>query len=133
MSQENMETMRRIIDLANAQDVDGVLEFIAADIEAHPASDQPEVGVLRGRQAYADYVRPWYEEVFEEYLIEVDEFIDSGDYVVVVGRVRARGRISGLRVGDDEVWLWRFRDGKAVEYRECTTKAHALEAAGLRE
>jgi hypothetical protein len=61
MSQKNVEMMRRIVDLANAQDVDGVLEFIGPDIETHPASDQLETRVLRGRQAYADYVRPWYE------------------------------------------------------------------------
>ncbi len=133
MSQENVEITKRIVDLANAQDVDGVLQFIGPDIEAHPASDQLETRVLRGRQAYANYVRPWYEEVFEDYLIEVDELIDVGDCVVVVGRVRGRGRMSGIEVGDDDAWLWRFRDGKAVEYRECGTKAKALEVAGLSE
>jgi ketosteroid isomerase-like protein len=63
----------------------------------------------------------------------VDEFIDLDDYVVVVGRVRGQGRTSGVEVGDDEAWLWRFRDGHAVEYRKCGTKQRALEAAGLSE
>jgi ketosteroid isomerase-like protein len=65
-------------------------------------------------------------------VIEPGEYLDLGECVVVVGRVNARGRGSGVETADTHAWLIRFRDGKAIEYRECGTKERALEAAGLR-
>ncbi len=72
-------------------------------------------------------------DVFAEFAVEAREYIDLGEFVIVIGGVRGRGRISGAPVSGDEVWLWRFRHGKAVENWECGTKAAALEAAGLSE
>ena len=87
MSQENVEIMRHIVDLANAQDVDGVLEFIGPDIEIHPASDQPETRVLRGRQAYADYARGNADRALQELedfirLHPGDDLADDAEFMV---------------------------------------------------
>jgi ketosteroid isomerase-like protein len=127
-----VEIAKRWTQLANSGDVAGVLRLMATDIECFPAEDQPDSPSFRGREAFARYLEPWL-EAFDEYRIEVSEYIDLGEYVVIVGRVNAHGRVSGVETSDDEAWLMRFRDGKAVEYHECRTKANALEAAGLRE
>jgi ketosteroid isomerase-like protein len=74
----------------------------------------------------------WH-EAWGERTVEAREFIDRGDCVIVTLRLVARGRASGIPVTTDEAHLWRFRDGRAIEYRECGTKAKALEAAGLSE
>ena len=72
-------------------------------------------------------------EAFDQHHIEVFEYIDLGEYVAVVARIHARGRMSKAPVSGDDVWLARFRSGKVVEYRECTTKQRALEFAGCAE
>jgi len=132
MSEENVEVVRQMIALNNARDFDGVLDFMAVDIECFPADDQPESESFRGREAFAAYYKEWL-ETFDEYVIEPSEYLDRGEYVILVGRVVGRGRLSQAQVSDEDAWLYRFRRGKVVEYRECGTKARALEAAGLSE
>ena len=132
MSQENVEIARRWMELNNSRDLDGVLELMASGIECFPAKDQPDSRSFRGPEAFARYVRAWL-DVFDEYEIEPREFIDAGEYVVVVGHIRGRAQVTGIEVSDEEAWLLRFRDGKAIEYRECRTKQKALKAAGLAE
>jgi ketosteroid isomerase-like protein len=132
VSRENVEIVRRLVDRANANDVSGMLEFVAPEIVCVPAADQPEAQALRGRDEFGRYLEGW-RDAWGEHATEVDEIVDGGEYVVVTGRLVGRGRASGVEVAGDETWLWRFRDGKAIEYRECGTKARALAVARLEE
>ena len=56
-----------------------------------------------------------------------------GDDVVVVLRVAARGTGSGVPIAQQRVWLWTFRDGRAVRAKAFRSKREALEAVGLAE
>jgi ketosteroid isomerase-like protein len=132
MSKENVEIMRRWVALTNGGDDWTSLDFVDPDIECFPGEDDPEAAPFRGGEAMAERIERWH-EAYDKYAIEVSEYIDLGDYVAVVAQIHGRGRISQAEVTDHEVWLVRFRDGKAVEYRACRTKDKALEAAGLRE
>jgi ketosteroid isomerase-like protein len=105
-------------------------DVILKHIVFHPGEGEPEGGPMRGSRNWGDYFLSNL-EVFPEYEVEASEYIDLGEFVIVVGHVRGRGRASGIEVHSDEVWLWRFRDGRAVEYRECGTNEKALDAAGL--
>ena len=132
MSQENVEIMRQWIALSNAGDTPAILDLLDPDIECFPAENEPEASVFRGRDAYARRALD-ARESFGQHQIEVDEYIDLGEYVAVAATIHARGRRSQAEVSGEEVWLCRFRDGKVVEYRECGTKERALQVAGLRE
>jgi ketosteroid isomerase-like protein len=132
MSRENVETARHWMALNNERDVAGVVRLMSPEIECFPADDQPEAKSFRGPDAFAGYVESWL-DVFDHYEIEASEYIDNGDCVIVVGHIEARSQATGIEVADDAAWLLRFRDGKAIEYRECKTRADALEAAGLSE
>jgi ketosteroid isomerase-like protein len=130
VSQENVEVIRLLNERINAGDRDGVLELIHPDLELFPPEDEPEAkSVYRGRAGWLEYAAYW-EETFAHWEGEVGEYIDAGEYVVVVGRIRAIGRASGVPVEDSAVWLWRVRDGMGIECREYRTKEDALEAAG---
>jgi ketosteroid isomerase-like protein len=133
MSRENVEIAKRWIELSNARDLSAILNILDPDIECFPREGEPEATAFRGREAYAKRAQDALAS-FDAYQIDVSECIDLGEYVVVVGQISARGRVSGVPVSDEEVWLLRFKDGKCLEYRECGTKANALEAAaaGLR-
>jgi ketosteroid isomerase-like protein len=129
MSEENVEIMREWIALNNARDAQGIVELLAPDFVSIPAENEPEAAVLQGPGAFGRRQADAF-ETFEKYEIEVSEYIDLGEYVVVVGHIEARGSASHAEVSADEVWLCRFRDGKVVEARECSTIERALEAAG---
>jgi ketosteroid isomerase-like protein len=109
-----------------------MLELMSPEIVGFPAADQPESEILRGPTEFGSDLHAWH-EAWGERTVEAREFIDRGDYVIVMLRLVAQGRASGIRVNADDAHLWPFRDGKAVEYRECGTREKALEAAGLRE
>ena len=132
MSRENVEVVRRMYALANRGNIEGLGALVAPDIECFPAPDEPDSKPFRGREAFIEYARGWL-EVFEQYVMEPSEYVDLGEHVVVVGRVTARGRGSGAETTGEDAWVYRLRDGQVTEYRECGTKARALEAVGLRE
>jgi ketosteroid isomerase-like protein len=118
MSQENVEMVRQLINRWNADDLAGMLELLSPEMVGFPAKDQPESSVLRGRAAFAHYFESWH-EAWGERTVEVRELVEAGDYVIAVLRLVAQGRASGFPISAHDVHLWRFRDGKAVEYREC--------------
>jgi uncharacterized protein len=61
---------------------------------------------------------------------EVEEIITQGERaVVVVAQCTFRNRLTGKAVETPKVDLWRFEDGKAVEFRELYDTAGALAAA----
>jgi ketosteroid isomerase-like protein len=132
VSQENVEIVRRMFEHFRRGDVGRTAESMSDDVLCVTAPDQPDAQVFSGRAEFVAYGQSWL-EVFDEYEVETIEFFDKGDYVVVVGHIRARGRSSGAEIESDDAWLYRLRDGKVIEYRECGTREQALEAAGLRE
>jgi ketosteroid isomerase-like protein len=133
MSQENVEVIRSLTERVNAGDTEGQLELIHPDLELFPPEYEPEAKeVYRGREGYREYL-PYWTDNFDRWHTEVVEYIDAGEYVVVVGRVYATGRASGARVEGPATWVWRVRDRMCIACREYRTKEEALEAAGLSE
>jgi uncharacterized protein len=132
MSQENVEVMRSLVERINAGDVEGELELIHPEVVVYAPENEPEGGVYRGHDGYRKYSAYW-NDVFDNYHAEVEQYLDVGDYVVVIGHIQATGRVSGVRVESPGIWVWRLRDGLGIECREYETRDEALEAAGLRE
>ena len=64
---------------------------------------------------------------------EIDEYIDAGDDVIVIGRFYGRGAGSGASVEANVSQLMTVRDGKLVRGVLFQSRADALEAAGLSE
>jgi ketosteroid isomerase-like protein len=138
MFEENVDIRRRLFERINAGDVDGELELIHPDIEWYARPDDFEGRLIRGREdCRAEVVAT--NAVFADYRLEVEEYIDAGEHLLVIGRARGKGRTSGVRLEDfhelgrPRVWSWRFRDGMGIECREFRTKEEALEAVGVQE
>jgi ketosteroid isomerase-like protein len=73
-----------------------------------------------------------FTEIFDEARYEVDEFIDAGESVVVVGRFRVRGAQSGACGTQPIALVLKLRRAKLVAYHAYFHKDQALEAVGLR-
>jgi ketosteroid isomerase-like protein len=130
VSRRNVDLARKWIAFADAGDLPSILDLLDPDVECFPAEGEPEAAPFRGRDAFERNARST-REAWGERAIEAVEYIDLGEYVAVVARISARGRVSGAPVSGMEVWLVRFKAGKCVEYRECGTKERALELADL--
>jgi ketosteroid isomerase-like protein len=131
MSQENVDTVRRSLDAYEAGDIEGMLSFMDPDGEIYSAIIGGAEGkVYRGHAGF----RSWFAETqvaFEALSTELTEFRDLGDRVLGFGRVRAKGRESGVELDSATGWLFTLRDGKIVRAEGYLDPAKALEAAGL--
>jgi ketosteroid isomerase-like protein len=62
-----------------------------------------------------------------------EEFIDAGDCVVAVIRLKAKGQSSGIEVERQDAIVYKLRDGQIVRGDYYNKREQALEAVGLRE
>jgi ketosteroid isomerase-like protein len=133
MSQENVEKMRAVFDAFNRGDLDAVVADFSADFEYVPTGALPDTdSVYRGPEEFKQFLH-WLSDEFADARMEAHEFIDAGDDLVVSMTNRGRGRRSGVETSWD-VWLvWTLRNGTAIRGQAFTSKAAALEAAGLSE
>jgi ketosteroid isomerase-like protein len=130
MSAENVQIIRRLAEAFNDRDLDAMDRDIDPGAEIYPMRAQLEGKAYRGpdgvREMLADFDQDW-----ELVRMDPDEFRDAGDQVVVLGRLRARGRASGVDLDVPMGFVWRLRDGKVVYARSFSEQADALRAAGL--
>ena len=127
---ENVELAKRFVAAHNRGDIDAMLAACHADVELDwSRSGGPEPDVYRGRDAIRR-VAEGYREVFDEILLEPEEFIDAGDDVVIpnVGTVRHR---EGITATVPSVFICTIKDGLIVRMQMFNRRDEAFEAAGL--
>jgi ketosteroid isomerase-like protein len=131
MSQENVELVRPLLAEWAEGNFWGGAELMAPDVTLRAAP--PANFVAHGREEAArqmlDLLAHW-----SDYRIEAEELEDlGGDSVLVVGRQRGTGKLSGAEVDYPIFIVWKFRENEVIGiYLEGTREA-ALEAAGLSE
>jgi ketosteroid isomerase-like protein len=134
MSQENVDKLRRANEAFNRGDRDGILAVLHPDIELRDlqnAPDSPEV--LYGTEAVMAYLDQW-DAAFDTFTAEINEYIDAGDFVIVVTHWHATGRDSGLATDLHTADVYEFADGKIVRATTAYADKHAaLEAVGVEE
>jgi ketosteroid isomerase-like protein len=130
VSAENVQIIRRLVQAFNDRDLDAMAQYMQPGAELYPLRAQLEGKAYRGhdglREMLADFDQDW-----DFVRMDADEFRDAGDQVVVLGRLRARGRISRVDLDVPMGFVWRLRDGKVVYARSFSEPDDALRAAGL--
>ena len=84
-----------------------------------------ESGIRRDRRTLAKI-----RDVYPDFRVEPERYIDAGDEVVVIGTARGTGA-SGVEVQWRQGYVWTVRGGMAVRFRWFNDPAEALEAVGL--
>jgi ketosteroid isomerase-like protein len=132
VSQENLEIVRRFLQRYAKQDVEAALQDV--DPEAMldwSDSDALDSGVYKGRAAWSAFLRG-RDEALSERRFEPDELLaPAADTVVLIGRLRERGRVSGAVVETRGGAVWTLRDGKITGLKIYQSPADALKAVGL--
>ena len=89
------------------------------------ASYQGVGGLIEG---WRNWLAAW-----ASYRVEAEDFIDAGDEVVVLVRVRGRTARDGVTVEHSPAAVWSIRGGKIAGLRFYLERDEALEAVGLSE
>ena len=132
MSQENVELVRRAIDSINRGRL--ALEDTADEFEMDWSNSVgPLKGVYRGAEQVNEVFQS-FREVWDRLRWDVQEVIDlEGGRVLIVNRVRMRGRTSHVEVEATGSQVWTIRDGKLASVKLYQSRADALEAVALSE
>ena len=133
MSQENVETLRRLFEAMSEGDVSAWFQGADADIRVHPRPEEPDAAEeYRGLDGLMEYLVNWFSQ-WDVYESEPLEMIDAGEHVLVVARERGRVESTGMEVVEDFCHSFVLRNGKVTEWHMYDSRAEALEAVGLRE
>ena len=108
MARENVDIVREWFERWNAGERD------TFDDEMHPDAEIVSA-MLGGAHRGQDALRSWFGEIedqFDEWVVIPEGFHGAGDKVAAIGKVRLRGRGSGVSFDAPVGFLFELRDGK---------------------
>jgi ketosteroid isomerase-like protein len=130
VSRERVEILLRGYDALN-RGVSEALPQLSPDFVFVPPPILPESEVLRGPDGLLGFWRRW-QELFDDFHVEVEEAIDAGDKVVIMAAVRGVGKDSGADVRTPSFpHVWTFEGDEIVRMEAMQNRAMAMEAVGL--
>ncbi len=133
MSQENVAVVRTVLAAMSVGDPEAAFALadpgVVIDTTRFVFNPSTYVGIEGLRQLWTETNEGW-----EEMRTEPDEFIDAGERVVVIGRLVARAKASGVKVERPTGQVWTIRSGLVVRWEiGYTDPREALKAVGLEE
>jgi ketosteroid isomerase-like protein len=132
MSQENVEVVRDQFAATNERDFPRAMSHYAEDVVLVVGAFL-KPGTFKGRQAVGEWFADWFRAFEADYHFDIDEAQDLGDAVFLFATCFGHGRTSGVEVHGQTGFLYRLRGGKIVRVELYSSRAEALEAAGLSE
>lgn len=130
MSPENVEVVRRIYRAWQTDTTPVDSGLLDPDVEWVNPPEAIESGTRKGIDAFAAAAES-VSDTFEGASVDIEEFFDAGDRVVVIATLRGRGRGSGADVERRQGYVWTLRDGRAIRFQWFNSAEDALEAADL--
>ena len=131
MSQENVELARRAYDAFNRRDWDAFLGLVDENVEV-----ESRLVVMEGGYHGHDGLRRWWDDflgAFPDYTVEIEQLRDLGEVTLLHSRGWGHSAGSDTPLVDPFWQPIRWANGKCVWWRNCSTEAEALAAAGLLE
>lgn len=128
MPRENVDTVRRLFAYWEQGEWQASAELFDPDFEAVFSSGAfPDPGTYRGARRTLDAWRAWL-EAWEEFSLELEDAILVGERVVVLNRLRGRGKASGIAVDAEVGCIFDLDGGRIVRMVFCDRR-QALDAA----
>src|SRR5918999_5326002 len=105
-------------------------DLLTEEAEWVNPDDAVEPGTRRGADSFLEAIAGVFEG-WEESVFEIERVIESGEDVVALGRIRTRGRATGLEAASPHGEIWTFDEAKVARMRWFNTYAETLAAVGL--
>ena len=122
--------VQRFLDVLLAQDTTALADMLDPEVVWFGTrGGLDESQVLRGPAAVLAYMVE-IQEPWEEFDVEIERIIESGDAVVVFMRESGRARHGGPEVQNDTAMIFKVRDERVVEITGYLDRDEALRAAG---
>ena len=127
----NVDALKEGYEAFARGDLDGATATFSDNIrwENPEAPQVPNSGVTEGKDA----VKQFFGELgnyWESFDLTPDEFIESGDTIVVLSHSQSKGKETGKEVKLPWVHVWRYSGGKVTEVQALTDTALSADALG---
>lgn len=134
MFEDRLEVVRRLVDAYNRRDIDGPFaELLTPDFEWYPGLTRGlDGGSYRGREGAERFAADTSEN-WEDLQNVTEELRDLGDRVLLLGRLKGRGKTSGAPVDQPYAGIFDFRGPRIWRYRVYLDRAEGLRVAGVSE
>jgi ketosteroid isomerase-like protein len=122
----NADLVRPIYDEWGQGNFAPNFEVYADDMEWGWSEEFPGLaGVYRDSSDPNPRLQAWLSE-WEEWRAVPEEFLELGDWVVVLASYRGRGRGSGVEIEQSGAHVFKLRDGKVVRLEIFASRERAL-------
>jgi ketosteroid isomerase-like protein len=121
------------IEAWNREDLPAFLATLAERAEWRPAFPKGTEGTGGVFSGHAEIEQAWHSvrDAWSEYQVSAEEVRLVGEELVVLGRIYARGRSSGLEIRSEWSAVVDVRDGRILKAWDWLAHAPALDAVGL--
>lgn len=132
MAEQDVESLRKVYTEWSEGNFQPVTDVYGTDLDWGWSDEFPDLGgVAHETAARSERLVRWLSS-WERWRVEPEDFIVSGDHVVVLCRYTGRGKGSGVDVDTQGAHVWTFREGKAIRLEIFSSPERALAAAGLK-
>ena len=132
MSPDNVEFLRHGYEALHRGDIEAfealTRERLDPDFAFHSHWAGRVFEGVSGTQEWLSDLR----ETWDDYDQELEDVVDLGDDVLVVGRASARGAGSGVPVAQEFAVVWTFEGDRAVRAQSFASREEALSALETR-
>ena len=124
MPHDDVELVRAAYAAWNAGDLDATFAIVHPDIEVIQDQQLPGATTTAGREGFRAWLEGFY-ETWESFEITPTEIRQVEERVVVLARVRACGKTTGVPVETDLAHVITMRNGQAVRWESYADPADA--------
>jgi ketosteroid isomerase-like protein len=132
MSQENVETVRRIFEAWGKGDFRATTEYFDANVVLVVGRGFPDPGTALGPDAVREFTIRFMQQ-WDHLTMSAEELRPIGDAVLVHTRQMGSGKASRVETEMTYFWLFNLQGGKIIRLESFRDEASALEALGLPE
>ena len=118
----------------------GYKDFAAGNMEGAVKNWHPEIvwdeckgfpyikndGIYVGVPAVIEGVLSNIPENFDNFSIEISDFVDGGDKIVMVGYYTGNWKATGRKFKANATHTWTFKDGKATHFFQAVDSAEIM-------
>lgn len=132
-STSNAQLIRSLYDAFAQGDVSTVLGRLDPNIVWIEADNinYADRNPYRGPQAVAEGIFMRIGQDWNDYRVNIEQVIDGGENVVVLGRYTATNKSTGKPLDAQFVHVWSLRDGKIVRFQQYADTAQFARVTGV--
>ena len=110
----NVDIIRKLYETTKEGDIDYAKSVLHPEVVLYENESLPYRGVHRGLQGFLKVVEIAM-GTWKDLQIEPKQFLDAGEYVIVMVRLIWTNQKTGEPTETDLAEFWKFEDGKIIE------------------